>query len=122
MAIRNKLKSEAMTIRDKLKLLQKAMRGHLEAIPQADGTTFYFDVEEVRKELFIFWRACLRADYNATPRPELPKIVCAVANAKDRRAAYEKLPLSDYLPLDAEALVEEGRCVPRSRVVGHDET
>jgi hypothetical protein len=43
-----------------------------------------------------------------------------MANAKDRERAFLQLPLGNFLPLDAEALVERGELVPRPLIAGRD--
>jgi hypothetical protein len=70
--------------------------------------------------MFLFLANSLRAVYHGKERPEPPPIVKAVRDAQDRQAAFAKLPMKQMLPLDAEVLIEEGRCVPRCLVAGRD--
>lgn len=84
--------------RDKLRRLQRVLRGNLGAVEQVDGSTFYFDPTEEMKTVFLFFSYSLRSVHDNKERPEPPAVVKAVANAKDRKRAYEKLPLSHMLP------------------------
>ena len=102
--------------KDKIRRLHKALRGNLEAIEQVDGSTFYFDPTEEMKTVFLYFSNSLQSVHDSRERPEPPAVVKALANAKDRKRAYEKLPLPHMLPINAKVLVKEGRCTPRSLV------
>ena len=106
-------------MRSKLRRLQKAMRGTLVAIPQRDGSVFHLDPDDAVRSVFHFWSDSVMADSHEAPRPSPPPVLRAVANAKDRRDAYEKLVGGyPYIPIDPELLVQEGRFEPVSIVVG----
>jgi hypothetical protein len=110
-----------MATRDKLRRLEKAIKGSLGAIEQADGTTFYYDPAEAFESTFLFFSNSLRADYYRQPRPEPPPLLRAVVDAKDRREALSRvMGSSSFLPIDREALVERGEFVPRSLVAGRE--
>ena len=103
-----------MAARDKLRKLNKMMRGALESIPQRHGSVFHLDPDEAVGQTFDYWAECVEADYRRQPRPEPPECLQAVANAVDRRAALAKVMQGyPHLPLDAEALVERGVFVAR---------
>jgi hypothetical protein len=111
-----------MALRDRLRRLEKTMRGRLSSFELADGTHYYFEPEKVWSELFLHGSDCLEADYKSEPRPDPPPILKAVARAKDRRSAIERLyapgthPFAAY---DPEALVERGEFVPHSFLANH---
>jgi len=110
-----------MALRDKLRRLEKNMRGQLGYFELADGTRYYFDPQGVFRHTFIYFANSLRTDYKREPRPEPPEILRAIANAKDRGEALA-LVMGDYshLPIDQEALIQRGEFVPRSMVVRRD--
>ena len=65
--------------------------------------------------------ASLDADYKGEPRPKPPDVLKAVVNAKDRRAALERLYAPGCTPFYADnpnALVERGEFVPLSFLTG----
>src|SRR5215210_4032626 len=106
-----------MAFRDKLRRLEKAMRGNLKSFELAGGRRYYFDREEAFKATFLYFTDSMRADYARKPRPEPPEVLQAVADAKDRdRALSLVLAGFEFLPLEREALVERGEFVPRSLV------
>jgi hypothetical protein len=109
-----------MALRDKLARLEKAMQGNLSSIELTDGSRYWFDPQETGIELFRYLSDSLHAVYHGESRPEPSEIVKAVANAKDRERAFSQLPLGNFLPLDAEALVERGGLVPRPLIAGRD--
>ncbi len=89
------------------------------SIKQEDGSTFTIERMEAFKETFMYLCDSLRADGDAEPRPEPPPVLLAVAGAKNRRDALERV-LAGYnnLPVDSEALIEEGVFEPVSLVAG----
>ena len=108
-------------MRDKLRRLEKAMRGTLEAIEQTDGTTLYVEPQKAGVDKFIYFTNSLRADYHREARPEPPECLKAVAGARNRRDAFERVMRgSSCLPVEEEALVERGEFVPRSLVAGRE--
>jgi hypothetical protein len=94
----------------------------LESFELLDGTTHYFDPASA--ELFLHSMACLGAQGEGkTTFPEPPETVKAIARARDRRAALDRLyPNGSFgvFPYDVEALVDSGELVPRSMVVGRE--
>jgi hypothetical protein len=108
-----------MALRDRLRRLEKTMRGRLAYFELADGQTYYFDPQEVSRHTFMYFANSLTADYQRVPRPEPPDILRAVADARDRGEALSRV-MGDYshLPVDRGALVERGEFVPRSLVAG----
>ena len=110
-----------MALRDRFRRLEKAMRGKLSYFELADGRQFYFEPQEAFKATFLYFMDSLRADYAREPRPGPPKVLKAVANARDRREALSRVMAgSSFLPVDEEALVERGEFVPRSLVAGRE--
>jgi hypothetical protein len=111
-------------MRNRLRRLEKAARGKLGHIELADGSRHWFDPEETYKELFLYWSASLKAVADGEERPEPPEVLKAVAGAKDReqalRAVYPEGG-SIWIPLDVEVLVERGKLVSRSLLVGRTE-
>jgi len=104
-------------MRDKLRRLQRAMRGSLEAIEQADGATLYIEPQRAFEDTFLFFMNSLRADYHREARPEPPECLRAVAGAQNRPDALERVMRgSSFLPISEQHLVEEGRFVARSLV------
>jgi len=99
--------------------LEREAKGETISIPQADKTTFIIGRMEAHIETFLYLYASMEADCDAEPRPEPPPVLVAVANAKDRAGALAKV-LDGYnnLPVDPEALVEEGVFEPVSLVAG----
>jgi hypothetical protein len=102
-----------------LRRLERESRGDLIRLPQVDGTTFSIDTTEAFMQTFTYLYESMGADCDAEPRPAPPPVLVAVAGAKDRSRALEKV-LGDYnnLPVDPEALVEEGVFEPVSMVAG----
>ncbi|MBA3473391.1 MAG: hypothetical protein H0T57_09250 [Rubrobacter sp.] len=108
----------------KLRRLERVMRGNLDYIELADGSRYFYEPEQVWSALFLHHSDCMRADHRSEPRPDPPEILTAVAKARDRRSAVERLyaqeaspaPLTAY---DLEALVERGELVPRSFLADH---
>ena len=110
-----------MAPKDKLRRLERAARGQLESFELEDGSRFYYDPEQ--GEVFLHSMECLHAQgEGATTFPEPPPVVKAIARAKDRRAAFERVYSGDFsvLPYDRDALIERGELVPVSMVVGRE--
>jgi hypothetical protein len=91
------------------------MRGTLEAIEQRDGTMFYFEPEEVSKDMFLFFSNSLIAVYHGEERPDPPQVVHAIARARDREKAFRTVfpEGPSFFVLDERALIEHGKIVPR---------
>ena len=106
-------------IRGWLRRLERESKGELIRIPQEDGTIFAIDRMQGLIECFLYLYASMEADCDAEPRPEPPPVLLAVASARDRSRALEKV-LAGYnnLPVDPEALVEDGVFEPVSLVAG----
>ncbi len=97
------------------------MWGHLAYFELDDGSRYFYEPEEVWSKVFMHGSNCMRADYRSEPRPEPPDILKAVAKAKDRRSAVERLYAPGTYPFtayDLEALIERGEFVPRSFLFG----
>lgn len=110
-----------MALRNRLRRLERNARGGMVSIELRDGSRHWFEPGEVWREVFSHGTDCLRADYAAKARPEPPTILQAVARAKDRRSALERLyapGLHPFLVYEPEALVERGEFVPRSLLAG----
>ena len=109
-------------MRARLRRLQAALRGQLDHIELADGSRHWYDPAETAKELYLYSCDCARAG-RVADRPEPPEIVRAVAGARDRRAALERVapdsPLS-FFAFEREPLVERGELVARSFVAWRD--
>ena len=109
-------------MRAKLRRLEAEVRGTLDHIELADGSRHWYDRAETAKELFLYSCDCARAG-RVADRPEPPEILRAVAGARDRRAALERVapdsPLSFFV-FEREPLVERGELVHRSFVAGRD--
>jgi len=111
-----------MALRDKLRRLEKTMRGLLGCIELADGSRYFYEPGEVWREVFRHGSRCLTSDYRGEPRPKPPKILQAITKAKNRRAAVEQFIASGshpFMAYEMEALVERGEFVPRSFLAGH---
>ena len=111
-----------MSLRGKLRRLEKVARGKLASFELADGSRYLFEPGEVGPEIFVHGGCCLTADYKGEARPDPPEILQAVAKAKDPRAALEQLYTRGATPFtayDIEALAERGEFVHRSFLAGH---
>ena len=110
-----------MGLRDRLRSLKRAMHSNMESFALEDGTRFYFD--PVSPELFLHSIDCLGAQGEGKPFPPPPEVIRAIARARNREAALNRVVGSgsfDLLPYEAEALVERGEIVPRSLIHGHE--
>jgi hypothetical protein len=106
-------------LREKLRRFEQAARDYLESFELEDGSRFYYDPASA--EVFLHSMECLRAQGEGkTTFPEPPPVVTAIARAKNRAAAFEKVFDGTFsvVPYDTEALVRRGEFVPRSMVVG----
>jgi hypothetical protein len=68
-------------VKDKLRRLERAARGHLVSFELEDGSRFYYD--PASPEMFLHICDCLR-NHDKPERPEPPELVKAIARAKDR--------------------------------------
>jgi hypothetical protein len=110
-------------IRDRLRRLQKAAQGHLECLELEDGGRYWYNPAEVGTEVFMHGVNSLHADFEGKPRPDPPEILQAIARARDRCQAVERLyPRGSYtlMAYNVEALIDQGEFVPRSFVVGRE--
>ena len=108
-------------MKNKLRRLERAARGQLANFELEDGSRFYYD--PVSAQVFLHSMECLRAQgEGATTFPEPPPVIQAIARAKDRRAALERVYSGGFgvLPYDRGALIERGEFVPVSMVVGRE--
>ena len=108
-----------MGLRDQMSQLRASLRGQLSSFELADGTRYWFHEAEAFEELFLFGTACLRAG-RAADRPEPPEIVRALAEAQDRRAAFDALGPLPFWPFEREAFVRDGLLIHRSLIAGRD--
>ncbi len=111
-----------MALRDRLRRLEKTMRGQLASFELIDGSRYFFEPDAVWWQLFLHGSNCMEADYRSELRPKPPEILKAVAKAKDRRSAVERLYAPGSTPFtayDHKSLVERGEFVPRSFLAGH---
>ena len=75
-----------MGIREKIRRLEDAARGHLASFELEDGSRHWYD--PVSPERFLHTMDCLGAQGDGkTTFPEPPQTVRAIARAKDRAAA-----------------------------------
>jgi hypothetical protein len=108
-----------MALRDKLRKLEKTMRGNMGSFELKDGKRYYFEPMQAYKSAFGYWSDSLLADYRREPRPEPPEVLQMVANARDRGDTLNAVETGySFLPVDREALIERGEFVPRSLVAG----
>jgi hypothetical protein len=111
-----------MGLKEKIARLHKAMEGRVDYIELVDGSRYFYKPEQIWGQVFKHAGDCLTADYKSEQRPEPPPILEAVARARDRRSAIERLYAPGSHPLVAysmEALVERGEFVPRSFLANH---
>ncbi len=92
------------------------LRGHAggRTIALVDGTRYRYSQEETARELFQHTMEYLRSELEGGPRPAPPRIMEAVARAKNRRAALTQIYPSwgtstPSTAFDLTTLVEEGR-------------
>ncbi len=110
-----------MSLRGKIDRLQKTMQGNLDYFELRDGSRYYFDPEEASKVTFLYFAESMDADYRREPRPDPPAVLKAVAGARDRSEALNRvMDGGSHLPLDRTALVGRGEFVPRSLVAGRE--
>jgi hypothetical protein len=105
-------------VRDKLRRLERAARGHLVSFELLDGSLYFHDPRDPK--LFLHWAECLTAG-NPDTWPEPPEAVRKVTEAKDPWAALESIMGGGTwgtFPYDLEALVRERDIRPRSLVAG----
>ena len=106
-------------LKDKMRRLEDVLSDQLESFELEDGSRFYFD--PTSGERFLHSMSCLRTQGEGkTTFPEPPPVVKAIARAKDRAAAFEKVYSGNFtvMSYDTEALIERGEFVPISMVVG----
>ena len=103
------------------RLRQRLLGTDTISIRQANGSVAHFDARDAAVACFKYFSESLMADADCEPRPEPPEVLKAVANAADRRSAYDKVMRGyNFIPLDHEALIEEGRLEPAPLVAGYD--
>jgi hypothetical protein len=110
-----------MGIRGTLKRLEREARKVLDSFVLEDGSRHYYDPQS--GDCFRHSMACLDAQGDCEPFPEPPETLKAIARARDRRAALERLyPNGSFgiFPYEPEALIERGEFVPRSLVAGYE--
>jgi hypothetical protein len=110
-----------MGLKDKMRLLERELRGNLDSFVLEDGSRFYYD--PAGAELFLHMFDCLHAQADGEPFPPPPEVLKAVARAKHREAAFQQVVGAsgmDLFPYETEALISRGEIVPRSLVHGHE--
>jgi hypothetical protein len=105
-----------MGLREKVKRLEQAARGHLDRFELRDGNTYYYDYLETTKELFLHSLKCLGAD-SLENWPAPPEIYVKLLEAKDPAAVLGSLDPPGgaafaEVPYDRDALISERRLVP----------
>ncbi len=79
-----------MGFRDKMRRFEQAVRDHLERFELEDGSRYWYD--PVNPDRFLHSMDCLRAQGEGkTTFPEPPPVVKAIARAKNRDAAFQKV-------------------------------
>jgi hypothetical protein len=106
-------------LRNLLRRLEKAAQDNLSYFALEDGTRFYFDPQTMPGTLFDYGSACLKADHHGRLRPAPPELLVAVTKAKDRREALDML-YTNFLPIDADVLIERGVLEHRSLTAGEE--
>ena len=110
-----------MRLRGWLKRIERDARGDLDSFELEDGSRYYYDPASL--DVFLHMTECLRAQSaGKTTFPEPPPVVAAIARAKNREAALEKVFEGGLfvMPYDPEALIKEGRFLPSSMVAGEE--
>ncbi len=110
-----------MGLRGQLKKLERTLRGQRSSFELRDGSTYWYDEGEMWGTMFRHGTDSLGADFRGEARPDPPDALKAVADAKDRRAALERLYAPGCTPFyayDPDALVERGEFVHRSFLAG----
>jgi hypothetical protein len=105
-----------MGLREKVKRLEQAARGHLDRFELRDGNTYYYVYLETNKEMFLHSVKCLGAD-SLEDWPAPPEIYVKLLEAKDPAAVLASLdppggPQFASLPYDREALICQRCLVP----------
>jgi hypothetical protein len=111
-----------MGLKEKIGRLKRAMEGRVDYIELVDGSRYFYEPEQIWGQVFGHGGDCLRADYKSEQRPEPPEILQALARARDRRSAVERLYAAGshpFIAYDMEALVERGALIPRSLLANH---
>ena len=101
-----------MRFKGLIRRLEHQLRGDLASFILEDGSTHYYNPKGA--ELFLHTAECIRADYAGVPRPARPATLLALTEARDRRAAAEKVATGKLFPYDLEVLIERGVLEPRS--------
>ena len=90
-----------------------------------DGSRYWINKSELYKSFFLYRMECLRTDYEETERSPVPDVFLAIADAKDREEAMEKVCpgwriwRTDHnlcTAVDLDVLVQDGRIEPYSEV------
>jgi len=108
-------------LKSRLRQIEKAAHGHLGCIELEDGSRHYYDPEQAAIEFFGYLIDCLHAQYEGRKRKDPPEIIYAVAEAKNRQAAFLQLRpggRAALFPLEVDALIQRGAIVHRSLVAG----
>ena len=105
-----------MGLRDQLRNLRRAARGHLDSFELRDGSTYYYDYPETTKEMFLHSLKCHTAD-TVEEWPAPLSIHVKLVEAKDPAAVLRSFDPPGgtqfaSLPYDRDALISERRLVP----------
>jgi hypothetical protein len=109
-------------MRSWIRRLERAASEYLESFELLDGSRYFYNPTSA--ECFLHSMDCLRAQGEGkTTFPEPPETVKALARARDRGAALNRLyPSGSFgvFPYEVEPLLERGELVPRSLVAGRE--
>ncbi len=102
-----------MGFRDKMRRLQRAAEGQVASFELEDRSRYYYDADEVRKEVFLHGLDCLRTD-SLEAWPEAPEVYRKMREARDPVAVLERLASAEFIdfPYEIDALLDERRLVP----------
>ena len=105
-----------MGIEGRLNKIEKAIQADVVSFELKDGSRYRY-ADEGGRELYRHAAICARADYQRRPRPDVPEVFHAVANARNRSWAvgqlYPDWPTKrPFCPYNLEALVWDGELVP----------
>ena len=104
-----------MGIEGRLNKIEKAVQADVVSFELNDGHKYRHSSEGGR-ELSRHAANCARADYQRKPRPPVPEVFYALANAKNRSRAVEQLYPDwslkrPFCPYNLEVLVRDGEIV-----------
>jgi hypothetical protein len=100
-------------LRDKVRALERMAQDQVASFELEDGSRYYYDADEVRKEVFLHGLDCLRAG-SLEAWPEAPVGYRKMCEARDPAVVLERLTSAEFIdfPYEVEALLVERRLVP----------